>query len=465
MFKHLSGLSTSQKMLVAATVFFVAQVFVWELSEPAAHFMPDSNEYLSAATDVNNAIQDSEYSVVDVLFGARRQPGYILLLAFGETTFGDPAAFVIFVQITMLAVMALVTASLAEAFMPGTRLLAFTLMLFNPNSFALAQIMLPATVVSFCILVALWAIWQASVNGFWRYGLLAGLLMALAYLLRTDIKYLALILPIWIPLLAMSAKGMRSPVRLILVGVLAVAIFLVFNLAWTTPKGAFLSAKGETIVKSVPHFLVGNIIFLEKRYHPELSIEEASAVVAVRIDRMLRSNGLAGGSLEQGAGFYLSLIFEYPVPVLVRAIISSQANLFFSGGTQNLARLTNIELPSSHVVFDKVGQGDRLSAWWQSIQQAPTGGILLSVLAVGFAVLMRLLAFFGAIAALVQRRWNILVFTVPVIGYWAAILLFNGISRYRASIEPVLTLLAVYGIWNLLISYKEKSQVSVEVEA
>jgi hypothetical protein len=456
MIKNFSGLSTGQKILVAALIFLAAQGVVWGLSEPDAHFMPDSNEYIAVAAEISRGGDGSEVSTVEALFGARRQPGYILLLAIGETLIGDPVVFVLPLQIIALLVMGLVTASLSEAFLPGTRLLAFVVMVFNPNSFALAQIVLPATPYSLCILMALWAIWRGAVLGLWKYGMLAGLFLTAAYLFRTDAKYLALILPIWIPLLAVVCKVKLSIWRLFLVGIVATTMFLGFSQVWSNSKGDFLAAKGEIVVNSVPHFLVGNIVFLEKRLHPNLSISESSRIVADQIERRIKAQGLAGSSLQQGAKFYLSMIMDYPVSTLVQAIASSQANLFFSGGTQNLARLTNIELPSSHGLFENAEQGDRVSAWWRSIQQSPPGGVLLSILAIGFAVVMRLLAVFGVTFALVQQRWDILVYSIPVIGYWAAILLFNGISRYRASLEPVLTLLAIYGIWQLRIWRQKK---------
>jgi hypothetical protein len=458
MIKHISGLSTGQKILVAAIIFLVAQGFVWGFSEPGAHLMPDSNEYITAAAEVSRGELGPEVSTVEVLFGARRQPGYILLLAIGETLFGTPVSFVLSLQIMVLLVMGLVTASLSEALLPGSRVLAFVLMVFNPNSFALVQIVLPATVFSLCILLTLWAIWRASASGNWRYGALAGLFLASAYLFRTDAKYLALILPVWVPLLGVVYKAGHSPWRLFLVGAMAATIFLGINLAWTKSKGTFLTAREETVVNSIPHFLVGNIIFLEKRQQPDLSIGEAGAVVADRIINRIKEDGMTGGSHEQGTGFYLSMIGEYPVPTLVQAIISSQVNLFFSGGTQNLARLTNIELPSSHGMFENAEQGDRVSAWWRSIQLAPPGGVFLSILAIGFAVVMRLLAVLGVAFALARRRWGILVFSLPVIGYWAAILLFNGISRYRASIEPVLTLMAIFGVCQLLRMYRTSAK-------
>ena len=75
--------------------------------------------------------------------------------------------------------------------------------------------------------------------------------------------------------------------------------------------------------------------------------------------------------------------------------------------------------------------------------------LICTIFTVSFAILMRLIAIWGVLYFLLQKKLAYLIILLGIITYFSLIHIYHGSSRYRIPIEPPLSFLAIYGIYYL----------------
>ena len=97
-------------------------------------------------------------------------------------------------------------------------------------------------------------------------------------------------------------------------------------------------------------------------------------------------------------------------------------------------------------VFTEGEGATRFSAWLESARSGSTAASFLTIWALGFVVIARVLGLVGLYYMVARRHWALLFIIAALVLYTVLILMFNGLSRYRAPIEPFLGILAIYGV-------------------
>jgi hypothetical protein len=76
----------------------------------------------------------------------------------------------------------------------------------------------------------------------------------------------------------------------------------------------------------------------------------------------------------------------------------------------------------------------------------PLTGLIFSAIAIGFAILTRVIGLIGLISFFNRDRLGLLLVISGFVSYFALIHVFVGNSRYRVSVEPMLMLLFLSGL-------------------
>jgi len=87
--------------------------------------------------------------------------------------------------------------------------------------------------------------------------------------------------------------------------------------------------------------------------------------------------------------------------------------------------------------------------------EASLSALVLSAFCLGFAVIARLVGFAGFVSLIRKKEFALLMVLVGLIGYFVAVHLFHGNSRYRIPVEPAMMMLVLYGLQAMTLWYAE----------
>lgn len=445
------------RLWIIIAIFVAVNMLLLFLADGAARYEVDTEDFYSVARALasHGAFVDNENPAAYAVF---RQPGYPVVLFLAEAIVGDdPSGLIVTLQVLAVLLIGVLVRSIAGLWIPGREDLAFALIVLNPNIIGTAHTLLPMTFYSLAFAAAIWAALSFSTRPSLQNALLVGLFSGIALLFRGDMKYLVYLFPVALPLLAWLGRA-RFNWRVALGGAIALVMALLVVSPWIVQNNI---ATGKVSISAggvAALFIASNAALLEKRLYPNLSLDEARARVTTRGDEYLRDrapvapDGKRQSSLTK---FYLGEIYSYPMRVLTAAAISSQVNLFASGGAQNVTRLLSQDVIESHSVFVQSGRGDRVLTFLSVLFDGSKVSVLLTIVAIAFAVVARVLGLAGFVAMARRQQWPILFMTVTIIGYGVAVVLFNGLSRYRIPLEPMLAILAVYGFDSLVLGSRQ----------
>jgi len=434
--------------MVAA--FAALNLLVLVIAAPGGHQEKDTGNYYAVARGL---LQHGDFVNVDEPSKfVRIAPGYPLLLSVAHVVGrGDATIPIILIQVLALLVTGLITRHVVSTWLGGFHNLAMALVVFNPNSLGIAHTLMPMTLYALALTASVWAGLEFARSPRMGHAVLAGLFLGLAVLFRFDPRFLIVLLPLALPLLAISAGQRMLSWRVLSGGFVAAALAAATITPWTLYAdrsgpgfGVAGSATGEL-------FLAANLGILEKRLNPNLT--PGFATIAA-IERGIDDPVLHYREDETYEGFigrsgvpqnFFEIVSSYPRTVVLKSLAFSHLNLFVSGGAGNIRRLFGIVGNESQDNYFWGGHGNRLSAWLGAFAANSPQSAAISVGAIVFATTMRLFGLFGLAALVTRRRWPLLIAIVTVLLYSTVIVIFNGLSRYRVPIEPLLIILSVYG--------------------
>ena len=363
-------------------------------------------------------------------------PGYALFMIGVFSVFGwESYAPVIGVQMVLLVAGAFMTRAIVNALLPGYGAMAMALVLFNPN--ILAHLNLPQNVSLefFFVTIAL-----LSTLAYWRdpkvrYAVTCGGAVGLAMVTRPSGQFLFVTLPVIFVLLELlSAQSMRWP-RAITAGVLATVLAGSIAAPWAlhmraSGEGIRLSgAAHEALVlqDSLRHLYPGK---------DRLGDQAAEAQFREQQDIALRQQNrdwdtlsrVRHGQIEREylVDYYLSFPFD-PAELAKEVIVSW--GTFLAGGGEGMM----------HRFFGMEHQPERSQTLFYGSK----------VLALGFAIGLRVLGIIGLVAMVRRRAFGPLLITVGLVAVYVVPSFLVGQPRYRVVVEPALLVMALYGISDL----------------
>ena len=124
----------------------------------------------------------------------------------------------------------------------------------------------------------------------------------------------------------------------------------------------------------------------------------------------------------------------------------SVAQFMVSGGAGNLHNLLGTDTGRLNQVWFKTSQQDVGGMLKSFFGGAPPGALFISIVCLGFALVARLIGLVGVVAIWQSRQFALLLTLLGLIGYFVAVHLFHGNSRYRIPVEPAMMLLVLFGL-------------------
>ena len=440
-------------LIIAA--FVVLNTVLLIVAAPGGHRETDTENYYAVAEGLlehGDLVRSDDPGT-----RVRLAPGYALLLAAGDVAGGGDATIpVVLVQLLALLVTGLITRDIVTAWLGRYHNLALALVILNPNSLSMAQTLMPMTIYALALTASVWAALKYARAPNFGHALLTGLFLGVAILFRLDPRFLIILLPVALPLLAILDGRRAASWRTLSGGVAAAA----FAIATISPWTAYVSRTGSdsrfSIAATAEYFLAANLGVLEKRLDPSLTpANAATAAIERGYDNPVDLRGANETydeflSRSDVTRQFFHLLSNYSTTLIARAAAVSQVTMFASGGASNIRRILGVSGDNSHELYVREGYGDRLSAWFAWASLSSPGSLALSIGAIGFAVTMRLLGLAGLFVLVMRRKWPILLIVSTIVLYSVLLVMFNGLSRYRVPIVPHLMILSVFGIDHLL---------------
>ena len=102
-----------------------------------------------------------------------------------------------------------------------------------------------------------------------------------------------------------------------------------------------------------------------------------------------------------------------------------------------------------------------LAAWFDALGSAAWPAVAITLTAMAFVVVLRLLGLVGIVTLARRRQWRPLVVILGAIAYFAMVIPFYGNSRFRVPVEYLFVLLALAGVDGLRRRRKATSPTSM----
>lgn len=382
-----------------------------------------------------------------------RPPAYPALVALGMVTGGaDYADLVVAFQILLLVATAFLTWKICDLAAPGsgTGAFAFALLLLNPNSLGTAFFVQSETLSAFFVAILVWGLFAFAAAGRPWMAAVAGMAAALAALTRPEARFLIVIVPVAILLLDLLRPGRPDWRRVAGATLLCFAVSAAIAAPWMTRNylegdGFRLTASGNT-----EYYVWGSATQIEmeetglSEREAEQRVQEArAAYIAAQGERWETLSPEARDKELVAAG--LRHIFDYSGQAIARNVVKATLQFFTAGGSGRIFALVGKPDASPFAVMVREGLDDHVAAVRSALSQADPGLLLIWIVSFGYVVVTRVAGLIGLYVMMRRGQWGGLLIVVSGILFYALVIPFYGIARFRVSVECLFVLLAVIG--------------------
>jgi len=389
-----------------------------------------------------------------------RPPLYPLFVASGILTAGENFNYLIVImQISLLFATGCITARLTEMIVPGYGPLALALLIFNPNSLGTAFFVQSETLNAFFIALLIWCLFIYSENGRIRDGFICGLTLGLACLTRPEAIFLFVLIPISLPILdclRSTAMNWRRTLASMVMAIIAASAVTAPWMTWNSLNGAGyrLAASGST-----EYYIWGSAAQIEMtQYRIPESIAE-QRVRAIRSARIEEFGDKWNSLTEAEKDSYLTAaglrhILTYEPSAIAKNITLATLQFFTAGGAGQFFALTGNAGASPYAVMQRLQLSDHLDAVLAALDEADLSLLLIWCAAMAYVVITRIIGLAGLYRLWKSRQFGILFIIVAGLSFYALVIPFYGISRFRVAVECLLVLLTVAGLAQIRHSWQ-----------
>jgi len=360
---------------------------------------------------------------------------------------------IIFGQIVLLWITGIFAGKIVSFFMPKYKIIALSLVVFNPNALAIAHLIQSDTLYALFIILSAWALLKYTLldGNKLKWSIITSIFLGISCLIRPTGQYLIFLLPVVFPLLNIL-YGYKNILRSsIFHGVIGIIVsgFIVFP--WMVHNEN--SGKGYVLVtaqiKTV--YLRDNVIWAKAK-EKGASIKNASDIISqdeknyinskeniwLKLDENERSNLLVA--------YYEDKLMSYPIRVILSGYIDSWIDFFGGGGSVNFHNLLSIDTVKAMEKSKINAYSSRIDSVFDSLSGAPVLALLISYLSYAYVIILRFLGIFGVIEMIRRKEYALLSIIMGLILYFSITILFVGNSRYRLPVEFGFIILALYGL-------------------
>ena len=395
-----------------------------------------------------------------------RTPLYPLMISALIFLFGESPGVVISVQLILLFGVGVLFRSIVSDWLSGWEDVGMALVILNPNLLGTAHLIQSETLYLCFISIGFWSLLRIVRKDFrWQNTFTIGIALALACLVKPTSQFLVIVLPIFLPIIALLAGAPSSFWRLFVQGISATLMAIAIMAPWAMKLSAAGNGYSLSEHEIKYRFLWDQVVMLEANMHG-LSYHEAEIRITAPGSyhaKVIAAQGEDWNTLSSVEKFAVlerhgyDAILSYPVEVLAKATARSFIQFMFSGGAGNLHNILGIDTARLNRVWFKTSQQDVPAMLFTFFGEAPMAALGLSFLALCFAFLTRCIGFIGIFAMWRRGNYALMFTLLGLIGYFVAVHLFHGNSRYRIPVEPAMILFFLYGlqsVWGIFCDWR-----------
>lgn len=433
-------------VIILIFTFVLLNVCLIILAPPEKHVFKDAGEYLDIAYTFleHGALVEPDDPGRSL---SSRQPLYPVLLATVMWITGSESLIpVIAIQVVILLVVGGLIYRVAEHWCPGYGLLAFVLVIFNPNALSSTHYLYTENLFTLWYVAIGYALLSFGERRSCGKAICIGLLIGLAALTRPEGKLLIPLIPVALLLVALVHfrkwrwRFLRDTVTSTGVALLVV---LPLSISYHNAGAGLRVSSGEKAAA-----MMSRAVLVLEMHSRKITREEASDLILQERQALIQTNprfvtASIGERNDLLFHHFMQRLYSFDPSVFARALVSAWIGFFISGGAQRI----NIMMEIPHERTDRfLNQLDSWHILKKSFLENPPLGILIVVLCAGIAIVLRLLGLIGLIAIISRHHWTLLLVVTGAILFKLSVHMFYGQSRYRIPVDPYLILLAIFGI-------------------
>jgi 4-amino-4-deoxy-L-arabinose transferase-like glycosyltransferase len=354
-------------------------------------------------------------------------------------------------QLTLLFATGWVSRTMTETCLPGYGDAMLALVIFNPNALGSAHLFQSDTLYAFLIAAVIAALFFYARAPAWRWAIACGMAFGLSLLTRNTGQFLLYVWPLAFLLLATLARGAVLWRSGLAMGAASLVVALLVTVPWQLHNQRAGEGLSLTTNYLKSYFLWDNISYLEK-YDKNIGQSEAERAAEARRNAFAAEYGPGFDKLSDADRFaYLEKrgreqFFSYPPRAYVQAFGWAWVQYYGIPGVSNFMNLLGLGEETAFARYRNQRYDNYLQAGLDALRNASPAFVLLTAIGFLFVIVVRLLGLLGVVTLLRRRLWAILVIVGAGLGYFTLVHLFVANSRYRLPIEPLLFLLALYGL-------------------
>lgn len=392
-------------------------MLIYGLSASKAFVVADSNSYIKPAYVL---LHDGYFESI------RRLPGYPLFLVAVLYLTGSIGGLIIIVQTGLLFGTGLIARRITEEMLPGYGNFVMILVCFNPPGLYAAQVIWPDNMFAFFFILHSYFMLKAFKYGSMKAAAGAGVCAGLFSMLRAEGQFLIYAMPVLLFCSIYFYRNRRKWRTALGSSVVALILSFILVLPWLlhnyNKNRGFAFTTKEWVGAGIGYNVIHAIDLMEGLGQMEAT--EPTVKKAFELEGMPDADPMEFTPLERWtivAKHYKTLLFDRPLPEIVRGITRALANFYLSNG------------PNLWTQYFFPDHGPWLRNGFYA-------------LAWGFIIVVRVMGLLGLFSFLSKCPWPyVLIFVVDVI-FFTAIINFCGHARYRLPVDPILFILAAWGL-------------------
>ena len=392
-----------------------------------------------------------------------RTPLYPLMISMVIFIFGENPSAVVLTQIFLLYAVGILYRNIVKSWLPSWRDAGMALIILNPNLIGTVHLIQSETLYLFFISIGFWSLLRIVQGNFRLHNaLIVGVALAFACLVKPTSQFLVITLPIFLPLIAVLSGSGHLWGRLFIQGTSAAAIAIAIMAPWAIKLAAAGNGYSLSEYEIKYRFLWDQVVMLEANLHgipyheAEVQITSPGSfhakVIASQGEDWHRLSDVQKFAVLERYGY--EAILSYPPKVIVSVIARSVFQFIFSGGAGNLHNIIATDTALLNRIWFKTSQKHVKTMLDEFVNQASLAAIGLSLVAISFVCLVRLIGLLGICEMWRRGEYTLLITLAGIIGYFIAVHLFHGNSRYRVPVEPAMMIFTLYGLQAMSDRYR-----------
>jgi 4-amino-4-deoxy-L-arabinose transferase-like glycosyltransferase len=432
-----------KSILAVFIIFCIANYCYYAFSRENAAIATDTKTYIDPARLL---LSEGKYESM------YRLPAYPLFLAVFLIFTPDITNLVIFCQVILLFGCALIAGKITELFIKKYGLIVLVLVAFNPTGILYAHKILPDIMFSFVFLLFILFLVRSYHELSITCAAITGICACTLALCRGNGVYLIFLMPIMIGLgyrICSKKIAVRKIFQLcsvsFAVAILGLTPWLILN--WVKYHGLMVNSK--EYVNYAIHDNMLRFEYLGKR----LSIEEAreSVLAKARKHAGINESQWQGKTVNDNhklvATYAKDIISDYPLKLIIYTTVRAVGYLICDPGYKNF--INHLDIKRLNIDKEKLNTEVSTREFLSEVFFSYKLTLKVYALMLVTCLVLRLLGLVGFVAAVIQKKWELIMICGGLAVYSILIVGLLGFARYRLPIEPILILWAVYGAQNI----------------